>query len=123
MQGHVVTASDHLSVTDVLRLVQTLAERPTVDNEDVFTLDQVAEKTKVAHKTLLKECRAGRLEHVHRGQLRGMTREQIAKMLKQYTVTPGVVADATFDEPDEPTELQQAMDATRRIAARRRRVA
>lgn len=75
------------TLADVTRLLAVAMDRPvTADNEQVFTLAEVADMTKMSLRQIENDCRKEHVEHVHQGHLRGMTRPQIAKLLARYTV-------------------------------------
>lgn len=76
------------------------------------TLAEVAQLTGFSERSLADDCRAGRIEHVHRGRDRVMTDEQIAALIRAHTVRP---AD---------TGAGADLDRVRnRVAGRRRRAA
>jgi hypothetical protein len=52
----------------------------------LFTLEEVAEMTGFALEPLRQDARDGRIEHVHRGRERYMTRAQIDKLIDRCTV-------------------------------------
>lgn len=47
----------------------------------LYTLAQVSEKTGFALRSLQRDARAGKFEHIHRGRIRLMTEEQIDKLV------------------------------------------
>lgn len=53
----------------------------------LFTLAEVAERTGFNLLGLARDCRAGRVEHVHRGRDRLMTAEQVEKLVMAHTTT------------------------------------
>ena len=101
--------------TDDLTRVLALALQRYVNTteRDVIPLDEVAQRTGMSHRAILNDCRAGRVEHVHRGNLWGMTQRQIALLIERYS---------SGGDPHQPTEvsgLDAARAATRNGAARR----
>jgi hypothetical protein len=82
----------------------------------VFTLAKVSELTGWAEITLLRDCKAGRIEHVHRGNSYGMTREQIHELVAKHTVT--TTAKPTAREVEE-AELDAIRQATAKRVAKR----
>ena len=51
----------------------------------LYTLSEVAEITGFALRTLQRDCRAGKITHVHRGRDRLMTREQVEMLINRHT--------------------------------------
>ncbi|MFI5891973.1 hypothetical protein ACIA5D_17870 [Actinoplanes sp. NPDC051513] len=94
--------------------------------DGAYTLDEVSGRTGFALSSLIKDCRAGRLEHVHYGDARSMTPTQVGKLLKQFSEGGDLVRRRLqglgIAEPDEMT---QARHASQRAASRpsRRRTA
>lgn len=62
--------TNRLSVAEFARLV-------AVEQHRVLPLAEVAQLTGISQRKLEIECRAGRLEHTHDGNLRGMTLAQV----------------------------------------------
>lgn len=87
-----------------------------LDPHRVYPLPQVAEMTSMSLKYLERECRGGRLNHVHQGNLRGMNRAQIAQLIASHSV--GGDAGPIRDTDD---ELEQARAVSRQSGARRGR--
>jgi hypothetical protein len=57
----------------------------------LYTLREVSDQTGFALRTLERDCRAGRVEHVHRGRERLMTAAQVQTLIEKHThvaVTP-----------------------------------
>jgi hypothetical protein len=88
--------------------------------DGAYTLEQVAERTGLAESTLVKDCRAGILEHVHKGDTRAMTPTQVNRMLKRYS-TGGDLADRVADQvrSDPTDEMAEARAASRKAAQRK----
>jgi hypothetical protein len=109
------------TVDDVTRLLDAVVSGIRVGGVDdtLYTLPEVAERTKVALRTLEEDCLAGRVEHTLKGRTRGMTPTQVALMLRQHRVpAKGDVQPA----PALPGNgLDQAREASRRAAGRRGR--
>lgn len=57
----------------------------------LYTLKEVSDHTGFALRTLERDCRAGRVVHVHRGRDRLMTVEQVAALIQQHTTQPSPV--------------------------------
>jgi predicted transcriptional regulator len=76
----------------------------------VMTLDEVAEITHVAVSYLARECQAGRLEHVRSGRLRGMTAEQVRRLIRACT--------KAADRIDQMDDIDMVRIASRKNAAR-----
>lgn len=74
----------------------------------VYPLAEVAELTGWSELSLLRDCRAGRIEHVHRGNAYGLTADQIAQLIARHSVTP----------VEEPSGEQAALEAVRRASLR-----
>lgn len=51
----------------------------------LYTLSEVAALTGFALRTLQRDCRAGKITHVHRGRDRLMTREQVEMLINRHT--------------------------------------
>ena len=82
----------------------------------VLPLEGVAELTGLSLRQLERDCRAGRIRHTHRGNLRGMTREQIRDMVAAYATGSNAPAPAFAED-----EMDQARSASRINSARRTR--
>ncbi len=80
----------------------------------LYSLEEVAELTGMALRTLQKECRLGRITHIKYGRLRAMTAAQIEMLIEKHTKQPAVSAD--------PLEAARAR-ATRLAAKRAARTA
>ncbi|MET0419574.1 MAG: hypothetical protein ABW022_26465 [Actinoplanes sp.] len=74
-------------VSDLFRAVFAGLRVGSVHQDRAYSLEEVAQRTGLAVTSLVKECRAGRLEHVHKGDFRGMTPLQVSKMLEKYSCT------------------------------------
>jgi hypothetical protein len=114
--------SPTITLDEAARLLSIALERyvTTDAGERVFPLREVAEMTGMSHRALLDDCRADKLEHVHRGDLRGMTRRQVAILVGRYS--RGGDLEAPGRKPD---ELDVARQMSRNSGAKRgrRRVA
>ena len=86
--------------------------RQAQDEEEFFTVEQVARRLKVSPRWLADECRAGRVEHVYIARQRRLTREQVEMLIASKTVRPA--ADQ---------ELDRTRERVMRQLARRRGVA
>jgi hypothetical protein len=109
-----------LSLEQVMSLLRVLHTEPSNQEPFLYTLDRVSELTGVSLERLERECRPGRLEHVHIGNTRGMTRAQIERMLVAYTEgATNVPTHAVADD------VAATMEHNRRNASRgvRRRAA
>lgn len=97
---------------DVTRLLAQVLERlrETVAAEPwPLSLTEVAARTGISRRRILDACRAGELEHVHNGDFRGMTHDQVSAMLTHYSVGGSTAAPATPAD-----ELAQARQLSRR---------
>lgn len=97
---------DSVRADDIARF---LAER----NSRVYPLQDVADMTGFAFRSLQRKCRAGELEHVHEGHFRGMTLRQIDLLVA--TRTRGVTGTPA---PTDLDEVQDAIARSRRSAQR-----
>jgi hypothetical protein len=101
------------------RVAESLEGKPMTDElPKLWTLEEVADRTGFALRTLQRDCRAGRIEHVHRGRDRLMTAAQVQKLIEQDTAalkSPGVEA---LKAVDATRAAAQAM-LDRRLARRR----
>lgn len=59
-----------------------------MDDIRLWTLAEVAEQTGFALRTLERDCRAGRVEHVHRGRVRCMTTPQVQALIARHIERP-----------------------------------
>jgi len=66
----------------------------------LYPLAEVAEMTGFTLSSLVADCRAGRIKHVHRGRERTMTRAQIDLLIEQSTVKPTRARIAVVDEDE-----------------------
>jgi hypothetical protein len=58
-----------------------------MSEELLYTLEEVAKRTHFSLRSLKADCIAGRIDHVHRGRLRAMTPEQLARLIADHTKT------------------------------------
>lgn len=58
-----------------------------MNEKSLYTLKEVAAKTNFSLRGLKADCIAGRIDHVHRGRLRAMTPEQLARLIADHTKT------------------------------------
>jgi hypothetical protein len=106
------------TVSDMSMLVATLLTglRVGSDHQDrAYSLDEVSERTGFAVTSLMKDCRAGRLNHVHYGDFRGMTPLHIAEMLRRYS-TDG---DLAIRRVELKNDMAEARAASRKAASRK----
>jgi len=80
--------------------------RQTPDEEEFFTVEQVARRLKVSAKWLAAQCRAEKVEHVHIARQRRFTREQVDALIASKTVRPA--ADQELDKTRERVMRQLA---------------
>jgi len=73
--------------------------RQALEEDEFFTVQQVARLLKVSARWLLAECRAERVEHVHIARQRRFTREQVDALIASKTVRPA--ADRELDKTRE----------------------
>lgn len=72
---------------DLARILAVALERyvtESVHAPRVYRISEVAQMTGMSQRSILDDCRAGRVEHVHRGDLRGMTAPQIKQLVDNY---------------------------------------
>jgi hypothetical protein len=50
----------------------------------VYPLEEVAIRANMSLRSILDDCRAGRVEHIHRRDFRGMTAPQIEALIERY---------------------------------------
>lgn len=115
--------ADHYSVADMGGLLTAVMTglRVGSDNQDrAYSLEEVSQRTGFAVSSLIKDCRAGRLNHVHYGDFRGMTPLHVAEMLRRYS-TDGELAIRDRSSSDEMAEARAA--STRAAKRQPRRVA
>jgi len=80
--------------------------RQALDDEEFFTVEQVARLLKVSPRWLAAQCRAERVEHVHIARQRRFTREQVHALIASKTVRPA--ADRELDKTRERVMRQLA---------------
>lgn len=105
-----------IPLDEVARLLSIALERYVTSDagERVFPLREVAQMTGMSYRALLDDCRADKLEHVHRGDLRGMTKRQIAILVGRYS------RGGDLSTPEEATDaLAEARRMSRASGARR----
>jgi len=83
--------------------------------DGTYSLSEVAERCNISFSSLVKDCRADRLEHVGKGDHRSMTPTQVAKMLAIYT-RGGNLAIHQHPVKD---DMAEAREASRKAASRR----
>lgn len=83
----------------------------------VYSLEEVGELTGFGVRPLWNDCRAGRFAYVRRGNVTGMTLEQIQAVIAAHTIPPTAVpADAEAAE-DAAIVARLQRKATRKDAA------
>jgi hypothetical protein len=104
-----------LTVDQVQRVINAVLDGT---NDFAYTLEEVAERTGFALTELIRDCKAGRIEHTWRGRTRCMTPDQVAKLMsnhrhggddKQPTVNPA---------QEEAVNLASVREASRGAAKR-----
>ena len=101
---------------EVGRIVAAALERLARDGAGeprLYSLDEVADMTRINARWIKDECRARRLTHVHRDRTRGMTPDQVDELLAKYTVRGETVAQQAAGRG-----ALTAVQMTRRNAAR-----
>lgn len=58
------------------------------NDEDIYTIEEVARRLRVSVRWLTDECRAERVEHVHIARQRRFTQEQVDALIASRTVRP-----------------------------------
>lgn len=76
----------------------------------LFTLQEVAERTGFALRTLQRDCRASRVAHVHRGRDRLMTEQQVQELIDRHTKIPA--------PPQPDAKLRAKTERLMRLAAK-----
>ena len=79
----------------------------------VFPLDEAAGRLNMSARTLEQWCRAGQIDHTKIGKFRGLTAQQIDRVVADHAVSKGTPA-ATADD-----ELAVARETSLKAAARR----
>lgn len=106
------------TLDEVSRLMSTLIDGiRTGDNGDdrVYSLPEVSDRTGFALRQLREDCRADLVEHVHRGDFRGMTSRQIAILVARHSSGGDLAARRMA--PGGP--LSAALEMTRNSGAKR----
>ncbi|MGK5681629.1 hypothetical protein [Actinoplanes sp. URMC 104] len=108
-------------VSDLFRAVLTGLPIGSTHQDRAYSLTEVSQRTGFAESSLVKDCRAGRLAHVHYGDFRGMTPLQVAAMLQHYSTAAPVPTGVGVVDDDELSvaraqSLRAANRATRRSA-------
>lgn len=85
------------------------------DAKWLHTLAEVAALTGFSERSLADDCRAGRIEHVHRGRDRLMTDEQIAALIREHTVHPATGKPGELSQ-SELAELRNRVNRKRKAA-------
>jgi hypothetical protein len=93
------------TIDEIAKILTVALNRPTTDtNDEVFTLEEVAAMTKMSLRQIEKDCRANRVDHVHQGHLRGMTRPQIVLLIALYTEEAAAQPKTVAEEKAARTE-------------------
>jgi hypothetical protein len=91
--------SDNPATRELINLLHaalaTIAVPDPVEEVRVYSFVEVADITGMSRDSLEQDCRAGRLEHTHRGRKRGMTLAQIRKLLDASTAARTAGAETT----------------------------
>ncbi|WP_033338998.1 hypothetical protein [Catenuloplanes japonicus] len=98
---------------------------PGAPDPFVYTLEQVEYLTGWTVRSVMDECKAGRIDHVNRKGTYGMTREQIYKAAEAYTRQATEAANAAEAKriADSNTMRQVAAGMRTRGRSRAKRVA
>jgi hypothetical protein len=105
------------TLDEVSRLMSTLIDgiRTGETGDDrVYSLPEVSNRTGFALRQLREDCRADLVEHVHRGDFRGMTSRQIAILVARHS-SGGDLASRTSPRG----ALAAALEMTRNSGAKR----
>jgi hypothetical protein len=70
-----------LTLDQVQRVVNAVLDGT---DDFAYTLEEVAERTGFALTELIRDCKAGRIEHTWRGRTRCMTPGQVAKLMSEH---------------------------------------
>jgi hypothetical protein len=80
----------------------------------VYSLPEVAELTGFPLRSLQRQCRAGKVEHIHYGRYRGMTAEQIRKLVADHFSGERATTSSDLDEAREFVLKLAAREAAKR---------
>ena len=114
---HVVLPASALIVIRCACASEAGAARASGAERLVFSLAEVAWMTGFSERGIERDCRGGKVRHVHRGQSRGMTREQIDELIAVYTSQPQHPASPLTEEQ---SSVAAAAERTRRRLRGRR---
>jgi hypothetical protein len=70
-----------LTVDQVQRVINAVLDGT---DDFAYTLEEVSERTGFALTELIRDCKAGRIEHTWRGRTRCMTPSQVAKLMSSH---------------------------------------
>jgi hypothetical protein len=99
-------SSQQISIAELARLI-------AVEQHRVLPLTEVAQITGISLRKLEIECRAKRLDHIHDGNMRGMTLEQVDLLIASRRVSPTEATPRVTTSPH-----SAAVASSRRAAAR-----
>lgn len=106
-------------LAEALRFVVDGMRSGEIGEDRVYNLHEVAERTGFAHRQLVLDCRANLLEHVHRGDFRGMTSRQITLLVKRHAQGGDLAHRAKHPSADLESGRAQALAMTRESGAKR----
>jgi hypothetical protein len=109
--------NDTLSLTEVTELMGFLLRNIRAGGgleDGTYSLEEVSRRCNVALSSLIKDCRAGHLKHVGKGDHRSMTPSQVAEMLEKYTQG----GDLAINQPVAKDDMAEARAASSRAARR-----
>lgn len=73
----------------------------------LYTLEEVAQMTGFALRTLQRDARAGRISHIHRGRRRLMTDQHIRELLTTHQVTQQQETKEALDTDSKAIAVQR----------------
>ncbi len=79
-----------------------------------YTLEEVADLLHISLISLQRDCRAGRVRHIHLGRQRLMTREQIEALVAQHVETEKTPSASPTDARTARLARQMARSTARR---------
>jgi len=109
--------NDTLTLPQVTDLITSMLRSIRVSGgveDGTYSLEEVAARCHIAPSSLIKDCCAGRLEHVCKGDSRSMTPTQVAKMLAKFSQG----GDLAIHQPVVKDEMAKARDASAKAARR-----
>lgn len=110
--------NDTLTMTQATDLIAAMLRNIRAGGgieDGTYSLEEVSQRCNVALSGLIKDCRAGRLKHVGKGDHRSMTPSQVAEMLEKYTQG----GDLAIHQPVKTDDMAEARATSQKAAGRR----